>query len=191
MYSFQVIRGEEEKEDEHDLTEKVSVSTNPTDCILNGRPQTFFTLLQKIFLYTRMCASANRECERAHASDALPTRESKLVSAKLKNTREYSQTNTQVLAIVIASTCNQTLQYSQSNLRVLAIIRVGNNFCGVSCNRINKLWCTCGMVIRGKLVPETRCNDYITSICLPTSFFTNEISEKIKPKIKKIRLPAC
>ena len=62
-------------------------------------------------------ASAKRGCERAHTSDALPTRELKLASAKLKNTRWYLQMNERVLAIVLANTCNQTCQYS----RVLAI----------------------------------------------------------------------
>ena len=65
---------------------------------------------------TREC---QRACERAHASDAFPTRESKLASVKLENTREYSQTNTRVLAIVLAITRNRTREYSQSNSRVV------------------------------------------------------------------------
>ena len=105
-----------------------------------------FRASTKIFLYTRMCASAKRECERVHTSDALPTCESKLASAKLENTREYWQTNTRVHAIVLASTCNRTRQYSQSFAWV-------TTFVGVSHNRINKPWCTCVMAIQGKLVP--------------------------------------
>ena len=89
--------------------------------------------------------SAKRECEQVHASNALPTRQSKLASAKLKNTRKYSQTNTQVLALVLTSTRNRTRECSQSFTWVTI-------FVGVSRNRINKLWCTWGMAIRGKLV---------------------------------------
>ena len=57
--------------------------------------------------------SAKRECEWAHASDALPIRESKLASAKLENTREYSQTNTRVLAIVLAIELASTWNHSR------------------------------------------------------------------------------
>ena len=113
-----------------------------------------FSRLHRKLLYTCICewlvslvishASAKHQCEHAHVSNALPTCESKLASAKLENTCEYSQINTRVLAIVLASTRNRTCQHS----RVLAI------FVGVSHNRINKLWCTCGMAIRGKLVLE-------------------------------------
>ena len=104
------------------LTEKVPVSTNPTDRILNGRTRTFFTAPQRIFcVHACMCASDlyhSRYREWAHASDALPTRESKLTSAKLENTREYSQTNIRALAIVLASTRNRTRQYLQNSVWV-------------------------------------------------------------------------
>ena len=106
-------------------------------------------------------ASAKRECERAHVSDAVPTCESKFASAKLENTREYSQS------------------YSQS-------FAWATIYVGVSRNRINKVWCTCGMATEESLYQETRCHDYITtSICLPSSFFTNE-----EKKMEKNRPPA-
>ena len=122
----------------------------------------FSRLHRNFFVCTHVCewlvslaishVNAKRECERASASDALPTRKSKLASAKLKITREYSQTNTQLLAIVLASTRNRTRQYSW----VLAIICVGSNFYypRMSRDRVNELWCSCGMTIRGKLVPR-------------------------------------
>ena len=90
-------------------------------------------------------------CARAqvHASGALPTRESKLASvlevnlarvlaSTRKRTREYSQTNSRVLANELASTRKRTREYSQTNSRVysqtnsrvLAITRVGKNFRG-------------------------------------------------------------
>ena len=143
-----------------DSLKRVSVSTNLTDRILNVRPQTFFTPPQN-FLYTRMCASdsyrsqshasAKRECERAHASDAIPTRESKfaalnsrILASTRKRTLEYSQSYSRAIAIELACTrkymysraiaielaCTREYMYSQSNSRVLAIIPVGNNFCG-------------------------------------------------------------
>ena len=109
-------------------------------------------------------ASAKREYERVHVRDALPTCESKLTSAKLENTCEYSQMNTWVLEIILTSTHNRTREYSQSNSPVLASSRNRTRkylqsfawvgiFVGVSRNGINKLWYTCGMAIRGKLVP--------------------------------------
>ena len=97
-------------------------------------------------------ASAKHECVWAHTSDALPTRELKLMYVKLKNTHEYLQTNTRVLANQHASTHTQTREYShmnlwelaielasarkwthkysQSNSGVLEIICMGNNFRG-------------------------------------------------------------
>ena len=90
--------------------------------------------------------SAKRECERAHVSDALPICEAKLASAKLENNHELSQANSCVLKIVLASTRSRTREYAQS----FAWVTI---FVGVSCNRINKLWCTCGTAIWGKLVP--------------------------------------
>ena len=127
--------------------------TQPTAFWMADR-KLFSRLHRKLFVYS-MCEglislaishmSAKHECERAHTNDALAARESKLVSVKLKNTRKYSQTNTQVLAIVLVSTRSRTHQYSQSFVWVVI-------FVGVSHNRINKLWCMCGRVIRGKLV---------------------------------------
>ena len=130
-----------------------------------------------------MRASAERECERAHASASLPTRELKLASAKLENTREYSQTNTRVLTIALASTRNRTRQY----LRVLAIELPstrnhshGKQFLWV-CHAIVLIssGARAGRRFEESLYQETRCHDYTsTSICLPPSFFTNEMSEK-------------
>ena len=77
--------------------------------------------------------STKHELVRAHMSDALRTCESKLTSVKLESTREYSQTNSLALA---------------TNSRVLASLASVTIFMGMSCYRINKLWCTCGMAMR-------------------------------------------
>ena len=139
----------------------MSVSSNPTNRILNGRPQTFFTPPQKNFLNTRICASDSyrsqyhkrapnvtvsertRAMHFPHASRNLPELNSRILASTRKRTLEYLQTNTRVLTNEHSSTRKRTLEYSrvltiklastreysQSNSPVLAIICVGHNFC--------------------------------------------------------------
>ena len=60
-------------------TKKVSVSTNPTDRILKGRPQTFFTPPQKTFCmnactYSTCICSGNHNVVHVHARVAVSIR---------------------------------------------------------------------------------------------------------------------
>ena len=98
--------------------------------------------------HTRVPNKSVSECTRAmhcpHASRNLRPLNLRILVSTRKRTLEYSQSYSQAFAMELIS----TREYSQSNSRVLAIIHVS-----VSHNCINKLWCTCGMAIRGKFLP--------------------------------------
>ena len=133
---------------------KVSVSTNPTNRIMNGRRQTFFTPPQKTFCIhtcvrvTRIARNITRECQtrcvsertRAmhcpHASQNLRA----LNSRTLASTRKWNEHSIKVSQNRF-SPQNRfrprklTLEYSQSNSRALAIElastrKYTRNFCG-------------------------------------------------------------
>ena len=163
---------------------KVSVSINPTGCILNGRPQTF-SHLHKHFLYTRMRASdlyrsqyhtqvpntSVSERTRAiycpHTSRNLRVLNLRLLaSARIVHatTRNWTRLHSRVLVFKLASTRNHSSEYMWQFLWVCHAI-VLNSGAHV------------GWWLEESLYQETRCHGYTTtSICLPPSFYTNEIS---------------